>query len=230
MVAILGWGSICPACEDVEIDYSTFAGHSVLAAWEVLLATSLALDSFVDEATFAVEDSFAVTTAGKALDTGDYLHVAVWQVLVSNWVSKLELVVERQLELLPFDYRNSATFHVPFDEAFEPDCVPGGSDESLDSLALPSMLDVDLRSTNDASLMAHVDFVAADEIVVGIEPVVELRVMNPERVVGPQDSSRDVVAGVAVAVAAVDDFEVFESSEIVGSAECRLEANQRDPD
>ena len=55
--------------------------------------------------------------------------------------------------------------------------------------------------------------------------------MNPIRVVGPLDSSRDVGAGVIVVVAvAVDDSEVFVSGEIVGSAEYQWEAIPLDPD
>ena len=53
--------------------------------------------------------------------------------------------------------------------------------------------------------------------------------MNPIRVVGPLDSSRDVGAGVIVVVA-VDDSEVFVSGEIVGSAEYQWEAIPLDPD
>lgn len=122
-----------------------FAEHSGFAAWEALLATSSLLveDSSVDEVTFAGEGSFVVITVGKAPGIVDYFHVAVWQVFASNWVSKLELVVERQLELLSFDYRSSATFHVPFDEAFERDCVLAGSDDWLGwrLVALPSPID-----------------------------------------------------------------------------------------
>lgn len=67
------------------------------------------------------------------------------------------------------------------------------------------------------------------EIVAGIGFAVELHEMNPKRVVGPLDSLRDAGAGV-IAVVAVDDFAVFASSEIVGSAECRLEASRLDLD
>lgn len=51
-------------------------------------------------------DSFVVIIEEKAPDIVDCFHVAVWQVFVSNWVSKLELVVELQLALLPFDFHN----------------------------------------------------------------------------------------------------------------------------
>lgn len=100
-------------------------------------------------------------------------------------------------------------------------------DGSLDLSAVqPLSIDADSR----ALLRQHVDFVVSNEIVVVIGLAVELHVMILERVVGPPpDSSRDVEAGVIVAVA-VDDFEVFGSSEIVGSVECRLEVDRRDLD
>lgn len=65
-----------------------------------------------------------------------------------------------------------------------------------------------------------------NEIVVGIELAVELHVTNRERLVGPLGSSKDVEADGAVAVAA-DDFEEFESSEIVGSVEFRVAVSRR---
>lgn len=159
---------------------------------------------------------------GKALDIVDCFHVAVWQVLVLNWVDKLELVVEQQLELLPFDFHNSATFHV-HDEAFAQDYV---LEESDDSLGLFDWIDVDLHSMNDA---LPADFASSNEIV-AIELVVELHVMILERVVGPLGSSKGVEAGGVVAVVAVDDFEVFVSSEIVVFVEFQLEASQLDLD
>lgn len=74
--------------------------------------------------------------------------------------------------------------------------------------------------------MKHVDFAEPNEIVVGIELAVELRVKIREQLVGQPGSSKDVEADGAVAVAA-DDFEVFESSEIVGSAEFQAVASRQ---
>lgn len=74
--------------------------------------------------------------------------------------------------------------------------------------------------------MKNVDFVAPNEIVVGIELAVELHVTIRERLVGPPGSSKDVEADEAVAVAA-DDFEEFESSEIVGSVEVLVGVSRR---
>ena len=61
------------------------------------------MDSFADAVTFVVVDSSVVITAERALDIEDCFRVAVRQVFVSNWVSKLELVVVPLLELLSFD-------------------------------------------------------------------------------------------------------------------------------
>lgn len=179
----------------------------------------------MDEVTSA-SDSSVVIAEGKALDIEDCSHVAVWQVLVLSWVNRLELVVGRQRVQLPFDSHSLATCRVPFDEASERDCDLAGSDGSL--AALPMMLGVDSHSTNDASPKECVDFVVPNEIVAGIALAVELHARILKRVVGPLDSSMDAGAD-AVAVAA-DDFEVFASSEIVGSAECQGAAILPDPD
>lgn len=160
-----------------------------------------------------------VIIVGRGLCTEDCSRVAVWQVFVLSWVNKLELVVERLLVRLPFGFRSSGAFRVPFDEASVPDCDLAGFDDSPGSLAeLPSPIDADLHSTRGALLMEHVDFVVPNEIVAGIGIAAEFHAMIQERVVGPRDSSRDV--GVDAIAAAADDFEVLESSEIVGSAEC----------
>jgi hypothetical protein len=133
-------------------------------------------------------------------------------------------VVERQPELLPFDFHSSATFHDPSDEAFERDCVLAVSDDSPDLFVVRSS-PTDVGS--DAS-----PFVALNEIVAGIGFVVELHAMI-KRVVEPLDSSTDAEAdGVAVAavVVAVDAFVVFASSGIVGFVGCRLVVNRLDLD
>lgn len=221
-----GSDSKCPA--DAR-DCSTTAERSETVALVALPVTLLVSDSSaMDEATF-VSDSFVVIAEGMALDTEDCFRVAVWQVLVLSWVNRLELVVELQPVLLPFDSHSLATCRVPFDEASERDCDFGESDDSLDSFAaLPSTLGVGLHSTSDASPKEYVDFVVPSEIVAGIVFAVELHATILERVVGPLDSSMDAEAD-AIAVA-VDDFEVLASNEIVGSAECQEAANRPDLD
>lgn len=229
MVAIEHWDLKCPANVDAGKDCSMFVEHFESVALVASLATSMASGSSGDEATFVVADSFVVITVETAPCIEDCFRVAVWQVFVLSWVNKLELVVERRLVLLPFDFRSSATCRVPFDEAFELDCDLAESDDSPAGFAgPPSPPDVDLRSTNGASLLEHVDFVVPNEIVAGIGIAVEFHAMILARVVGPPDSSKDVGAD-AIAVAA-DDFEVFVSSGIVGLAGCQLEAIQPDPD
>lgn len=138
--------SKCQANVYVEFDYSTFVGHFEPVALVVLLVTLLVVDSSVDEATFEALDSFVVIIVGKELCTEDYFHVAVWQVLVLSSVNMLVLVVERPLVQLPFDFRSSEAFHVPFDEAFVPDCDPVEFDDSPGSLAdFPSLIDAGLH-------------------------------------------------------------------------------------
>lgn len=137
MVGIWRLDSRYPAYEDVVIDYLLAVGHFGFAVVEASPGTSPVWDSFEDEVTFVAEDSFVEITVEKALDTEGYFHVAVWQVLVLNWVSRLELVVVRRLELLPFDFHSSVTFHVPFDEAFEQDYVLVEFDDSLGLSAEP---------------------------------------------------------------------------------------------
>lgn len=187
------------------------------------------MDSSGGEATFAALGLFVVTTVERALYIEDCFRVAVWQVLVLNWVSKLELEVPL-LGLLPFDFHSWATFHVPFDEAFEQDCDLEESGDSLDSFVVvfPLRTDAGPSLQNDASLMKHADFVVSNEIVAGIVFAVERHEMILERVVGPSDSSKDV--GADAVVVAVDDFEVFVSNGIAGFVEYQLEANRQDLD
>lgn len=129
---------------------------------------------------------------------------------------------------LPSDFHSSATFRVPSDEAFELDCVPAGFDGSLGWFAAPpSPTGAGWRSPSGAWRTPRVDFVVPSEIVAGIGFAVVLHVMIPKRVVGPRDSSTDVGADATAAVAAVDDFEVFASSEIVGSVGGRWVAGRR---
>lgn len=219
MAASEDLGSKCPACGDAATNCSSTAERSV-SAWEASPVTLLVSGSSEDGATFEVWDSSEGTAEERAPYTADCSHVAVWQVFVSNWVNKWELVVELQLALLPSDFRSSAAFRDPSDEASAPDCDLAGADGSFDSFAvLPLPTDVGPRSTCGASPPRHVGFVAPSEIVAGIVTAVELRVMIQVRVVGPPDSSRDVGAG-AIAVAAGDSV-VSESGEIVGSAGCQ---------
>lgn len=101
-------------------------------------------------------------------------------------------------------------------------------DDLLDlSAEQPLSIDVDSCWTSDASPKQHADFVALSEIAAAVDFVVAHYVMNLERVVEPPDSSKDVGAGVIVAV---DDFEVFESGEIVEFVVFQLEVCQRDLD
>jgi hypothetical protein len=72
---------------------------------------------------------------------------------------------------------------------------------------------------SDGEPQPHAGSAVSNEIVAGIVSAVVLHAMILMRVVGPLDSSRDVGADVT-AVVAVDDFEVFESDEIVGSVGC----------
>lgn len=59
--------------------------------------------------------------------------------------------MERQRELQPFDFHNSAAYHVPFDGAFERDCALVEFDGSLDcSVELPLLTDADSHSPNGA--------------------------------------------------------------------------------
>lgn len=228
MAVVVHLDSTFPANEDEVKDYSKLAEHFELAVSVVSLVTSLVLGSSVDEVTSEVWDSSVVITEETEPDIEDCFRV-VRQVFVLSWVSRLELVVEPQLMLLPFDFHSLATFRVPFDGAFEQGYDLEESDDSLGSFAASSSkTDVDLQLTNDASLMEHVDFVVPSEIVAGIGIAVEFHVMILIRVVGPRDSWKDVEAD-ATAVA-VDDFEVFESNEIVVSAGCQVVVNQLDPD
>lgn len=207
------WDLKCPANVDAGKDCSMSVEHFESVALVALLVTSMVLGSSGDEATFVVSDSFVVITVETAPCTEDYFRV-VWQVFVLSWVNKLELVVERRLVLLPFDFRSLATCRVPFDEAFELDCDLAESDDSPVGLAvLPLPPDVDLHLKSGASRLVHADFVVPNEIVAGIGIAVEFHEMILKRVVEPLDSSKDVEVG-AIAVA-VDDFEVFVSSEIV---------------
>lgn len=169
-----------------------------------------------------VSDSFVAKAEETVLDTEDCFRVAGWQVLVLSWEGMLELVVERQPALLPFDFHSSATFHVPFDEASEQDYVLVESDGLLGLfVALPLTFGADPRLTYDASPMGRVDSVKPSAIVAGIVSVVELREMIPRRVVGPLGSLKDV--GADEVVAAVDGSEVL-SSEIADFAEGRVVA------
>ena len=77
----------------------------------------------------------------------------------------------------------------------------------------------DLHSPSGGEPRLHAGSVVSNEIVAGIVSAVVLHAKILTRVVGPLDSSRDAGAD-ATAVAAVDDFEVFESGEIVGSVGC----------
>lgn len=245
MVGSEYWDLICPADVDAVTDYSmsvaAVAEHFVESVELVaLLVTSKALDSSVDEVTFVVVDSSVVITVEMVLDIEDCFHVAVWQVfVVLSWVNKLELVVVQRLVLLPFGFHSLATCRVPFDEAFGLDCDLVEFDvdspvEFVGLLLLPSLPDVDWHSMNGALLLEHVvvvvDFVVPNEIVVvvGIGIAVVLHVMIQERVVEPPDSSKDV--GADATAVAVDDFEVFVSSEIVGLVVFQLAVNQLDPD
>lgn len=191
--------------------------------------TSPVAGSSVDEVTFAVGDSFAVTVVEMALGTGDCFHVAVWQVSVSNSVSRLELVV-LLLVLPPSDFRSSAACHDPFDEASERDCGLARADgRPGSSVGPPSSTDVDSHSTNGASLKPHADFVVSSELAAAIGVAVERCAMIPAPAVELRGSSTGVGAG-AVAAAAVDDSEVFVSGEIVGFAGCQSEECRRDLD
>lgn len=226
-VAVVHLDSTFPANGDEAKDYSKLAEHSEPVVSVVLRVTSLAGGSSEDAVTSEVLDSFVAITEETGPDIEDYFRVAVRQVFVLNWVSKLELVVEPQPALLPFDFHSLATFRVPFDVAFE-------LDYDLEESDLPAVsslqTDVGSQLMNGASLMKRVDFVVPSEIVAGIGIAVEFHVMILRRVVGPLDSSRDVVADAIAVAVAVDDFEEFESSEIVVSVGCRVVASRLDLD
>lgn len=93
----------------------------------------------------------------------------------------------------------------------------------------PSSTGADSHWTSGASLTLHADSVVSGEIVAVVGFAVAHCATILERVVGPQDSSKDVEAGEVVAVA-VDDSEVFVSDEIVEFVEFQLEECQRDLD
>lgn len=155
---------------------------------EASLETSPVSGSFADEETFEVLDSFEETVVEKVLDTGDYFHVVEWQV-VSNWVSRLELEGVQRLEQLPFDFHSSVTFHVPFDEAFEQDCVLAESGDSLGlPVALPLTTEAGWNSLHGALPKKHVDLAEPNEIAAGIEFAVVLHVLTLERSAEPPDS------------------------------------------
>lgn len=209
---------------------STLAEHSGVAALAALQVTFAAEGSFEDVVTSEASDSFAVRVVERVLDTVDYFHVAVWQVFVSSWVSMWGLGVVQQQVPLPSDFHSLATFHDSSDEASELDCEPGKSDGLPDSFVEPpSLIDADSRWTSGASPTLHAGSVVSGEIAAELEFAAVQYVMIQVRVVGPLDSSKDVEAGVTVAVA-VDDFEVFVSNEIVVFVEFLLEVCQQDLD
>lgn len=209
---------------------STLVEHSGVAALVALQVTFAAEGSFEDVVTSAASDSFAVRVVEREPDTADYFHVAVWQVFVSSWVSMWELGVVLLQAPPPSDFHSSATFHDSSDEASELDCEPAKSDGLPDSFAEPPLsLGADSRWTSGASPTLHAGSVVSGEIAAELEFAAVQYVMIRVRVVGPPDSSKDVEAGVTVAVA-VDDSEVFVSNEIVVFVEFLLEVCQQDLD
>lgn len=148
--------------------------HSEPVVVEASQETSPVSGSFADEETFEASDSFEETVVEKVLDTGDYFHVVEWQVVL-NWVSMWVLVGVQRLEQLPFDFHSSVTFHVPFDEAFEQDCVLVESGDSLGlPAALPLTTEAGWSSLHGALPKKHADLAVPNEIAAGIEFVVVL--------------------------------------------------------
>lgn len=188
MVEILHSGSKCQACWDVVINLLLTVEHSEPVVVEASQETSPVSGSFADEETFEALDSFEETVVEKVLDTGDYFHVVEWQVVL-NWVSMWVLVGVQRLEQLPFDFHSSVTFHVPFDEAFEPDCVLVESGGSLGlPVALPLTTEAGWSSLHGALPKKHVDLAVPNEIAAGIEFVVVLHALTLERLAEPPDS------------------------------------------